>query len=135
MPKSNRPPLNRLGFLEEKEVRVRSKKQEKRVAKFTGGSLQRASGATLGRKGDVDSVPVFDIPVGQFKIEAKTTKHRSYSLNLHELNKIEMEAMADGKMGAMVISFEDSYDYLVVRREYVDFGGGAKHGKRKRPFD
>lgn len=102
--------------------RERSQAQERRIAKKTGGVVQRASGATAHRKGDVDRVPSMESS-GRFKIEAKTTKCNSYKLNYADLKKIEEEAFRIGMLGAMVVTFEDRHDYIVVRREFVDFGG------------
>lgn len=121
--KDKKHPTNRLAFLEDSTSKDRSLRQEKRLAKETGGKVQRASGATTFRKGDVDDVPDASVPVMDLKIEAKTTKHHSYRLNYADLQKIEQEAFQDGKKGAMVISFDDRHDYLVIRKDFVIFGG------------
>jgi len=125
MPRKKGQPLDRMAWMREPTSKERSVSQEAKIAKHTGGVVQRGSGNTLGRKGDVDDVPDISLSLGTFKIEAKTTKHRSYSIKLSELNKIEMEAMADGKKGCMCVSLEDEYDYIVIRKEYLNFGGGG----------
>ena len=122
--RKNGKPFDRTAFMTvgEDTNRDRSEEQERRIASDTGGVKRRGSGSVQGRKGDVRNVPVPSIP-GTLLIEAKTTKHKSRSLKLSELRKIEREADSAGFRGAMIISFEDAHDYLVIRKDYVDFKG------------
>jgi hypothetical protein len=41
------------------------------------------------------------------RIEAKTTKHKSFSVTLDMLHKIEEAALSTGEVPAMVIEFND----------------------------
>lgn len=66
------------------ESQKRSRKQEKRVAKKFGGSTTPASGAAS-VKGDIRNAFVS-------RTECKSTKAKSYSLKLAELQKIASEA-------------------------------------------
>lgn len=79
------------------DVRKKSQKQEKTVAKNLNGRVTPASGALWGAKGDVRT----DI----FLIECKTTDKSSYSLKASIWNKICDEAVADGlRLPLMIIS-------------------------------
>jgi len=118
-----RKPLNRMAWLEPKDNRERSKAGEKKFARTSGGQVQRASGATQGRKGDVFGINSIESEGEGLLFEHKTTKGIGYRLTLQELEKIEREAFDKGKRGAMVIAFEDKHEYIVIRREFVNFGG------------
>lgn len=79
------------------DIRKKSQKQEKTVAKNLNGRVTPASGALWGAKGDVRT----DV----FLIECKTTGKSSYSLKASIWNKIRDEAIADGlRLPLMVIS-------------------------------
>jgi hypothetical protein len=111
--------LDRMAFMQDKTCKQRSVKQETRLAKGLGGKKQPGSGNTIGRHGDVDQVPVPDIDVGKLRLEAKTTKHDSFKLNRSDLLKIEEQAAVAGRIGAMLISFEDMDDYVVIRKDFL----------------
>ncbi len=66
----------------------RSRKQERELAGRLGGQLTAASGSKM-EKGDVRIK-------GIMRIEAKTTKHRSFSVTLDMVHKIEEAAMSGG---------------------------------------
>lgn len=74
-----------------KPTRYYSKKQEKKVAKATGGKRQANSGATAFQKGDIIT--------DQFLIECKTKTKDCSSFTIKEdwLLKSEEEAFAMGK--------------------------------------
>ena len=76
VPKKRRPQTRRI-----------SGKQEAANAKMIGGRTTIASGSTPIDKGDVKSSDVRE--------EDKYTKHRSYSLKLEELKKIEATCRGD----------------------------------------
>jgi len=75
----------------------RSKRQEKEIASRIGGRLVARSGA-----GDVKG----DCRVrGVTRIEAKTTKNKSFSVTLEMIEKIEEAAASTGEMPIIVIEF------------------------------
>lgn len=77
----------------------RAKKQEREVAKRTLGKLTPASGA-LAVKGDVRVKNVV-------RIECKTTKHKSFSVSLDMLDRLEEAATLAGEMPVLVVEFND----------------------------
>lgn len=81
---SNRTPKRR----GRSDNQKRSIKQEKRVAEREGGRRQPASGALPEHKGDV-RVP------RRYRGECKTTKAKSYSVKLADLEKLEKQAYQD----------------------------------------
>ena len=78
----------------------RSKRQEKELAARVGGRVTLASGA-LSMKGDVRNV-------GVMRGEAKTTKHKSFSVTLDMIQKIEDAALPHGEIPAIVVEFHDN---------------------------
>lgn len=79
----------------------RAPKQEKALAKRFGGAVTPASGAR-DVKGDVRVKKLL-------RIEAKTTKNKSFSVTLDMVQKIEQAAAMSGEMPAMVIEFNDGF--------------------------
>ncbi len=77
----------------------RAKKQEKELAKATRGKLTPASGSRE-VKGDVRVK-------GVTRIEAKTTKNKSFSVTLDMIDKIESAAIGSAEMPVLVIEFND----------------------------
>lgn len=77
----------------------RSPKQEKELATLLNGRRTAASGSR-DEKGDVRIKNVV-------RIEAKTTKNKSFPLTLEMINKIESIATQSGEMPVMVIEFND----------------------------
>ena len=75
----------------------RAKKQEKALALRVGGRLTPASGAKS-EKGDVRVRKVM-------RIEAKTTKNKSFSVTLDMIRKIEEAALSADEMPVLVIEF------------------------------
>lgn len=78
----------------------RSKKQEKELAQRGGGQCVPGSGAGY-QKGDVKGYN------GVFRIEAKTTKHRSFSITRDMVQKIEDAALGNGELPAIIVEFID----------------------------
>ena len=70
------------------QVKKKSQKQEKSVAKDLNAKTVIASGALWGSKGDVRH--------DQFLVECKTTDKPFYSLTMKVWEKIEKEAVKDG---------------------------------------
>jgi hypothetical protein len=77
----------------------RSPRQEAELAKRTGGRVTRGSGCG-NEKGDIRIK-------GIARIEAKTTKHKSFSVTQEMLDKIEEAAITSGELPALVIEFLD----------------------------
>ena len=79
---------------------ARSRKQEREIAIRVGGSVTRGSGCGS-VKGDVRLR-------GVCRIEAKTTKHKSFSVTREMVEKIEDAALPSGELPAIVIEFIDN---------------------------
>jgi len=75
----------------------RSRKQERELATRLGGSRTLASGSG-DEKGDVRLR-------GVLRIEAKTTKHKSFSVTLDMIKQIEEAALSGGEMPVIVVEF------------------------------
>ena len=77
----------------------RAPKQERELAKRVGGRVTPASGAKL-EKGDVRLRSIV-------RIEAKTTKNKSFSVSLDMVRKIEHAALGAGEVPIIVIEFNN----------------------------
>lgn len=75
----------------------RSRKQEGELAQKLGAKKVPASGS-LDTKGDVRKK-------GVFRLEAKTTGAKSFSLTLEMVRKIEEAALASGELPAICVEF------------------------------
>ena len=90
-------------------TRFYSNKQEKHIAKVTGGKQTANSGATAFSKGDVRT--------DDFLIEAKTctTEKKSFTIKREWLDKNEEERFAMGKdYSALAFNFGDDENYYVI---------------------
>lgn len=89
------------------DVKRKSQKQEKRVAKELGGRVTPASGALWGAKGDVRSE--------YFLVECKVTSKSSYPLKDTIWDKIAKEALHDNmREPVMCIELNDNEPYALV---------------------
>ncbi len=77
----------------------RAPRQEREIAKNLRGTLTPASGAK-DTKGDVRIK-------GVVRIEAKTTKNKSFSVTLDMVNKLETAATGVAEMPVFIIEFND----------------------------
>lgn len=75
---------------EAKKRRRKSQQQEKQIAKELGGQVVPGSGAFPGMKSDVVADEY------GFRIEAKYTDNKSYSVTRQVIEKIRREALASG---------------------------------------
>lgn len=90
-------------------TRYYSNKQEKHIAKVTGGKQTANSGATAFSKGDVRT--------DQFLIEAKTVtkEQKSFTIKRKWLDKNEEERFAMHKdYSALAFNFGDDENYYVI---------------------
>ncbi len=95
----------------------RSRKQERGVAKATGGSVNSGSGNGWMRKNDVRTE--------HESFELKTTKSRQFTVRLNELQQANRYAILDDRMMVFGIEFGtgDQYfvlsydDYMMLRQE------------------
>lgn len=78
---------------------IRSRKQEKELAKRTKGRITPGSG-NKNIKGDVRVRRVA-------RIEAKTTMHKSFSVTLDMIEKLENAALPSDEIPIIVIEFND----------------------------
>lgn len=80
---------------------IRSKKQEVSLAKRLKAMLTPASGS-----GDVKG----DVRIRRvLRLEAKTTKNRSFSVTLDMIRKIEEAAAGAGELPAIIVEFHDGF--------------------------
>lgn len=77
----------------------RAPKQERELAKRLGGRVTPASGSR-DVKGDVRIK-------GVLRLEAKTTKNKSFSVTLDMVRKIEEAAASGGELPVLVVEFND----------------------------
>ena len=92
----------------------KSKKQENRIAKQTGGRTIAGSGS--GRtKGDVNTK--------FFKIEAKRTDKESISLRKDWLRKISSEALSEGKRPALLFEVDGEEWAIILKMDFINYGG------------
>lgn len=78
---------------------LRSRKQEQEIADRIGGRRTAASGARE-EKGDVRLR-------GVVRVEAKTTKHKSFSVTLDMIEKLENAALPCGELPVILVEFND----------------------------
>lgn len=78
---------------------ARSPQQEAALAKRTGGRVTPGSGCG-NQKGDVRVKRVL-------RLEAKTTKHKSFSVTRELVERLESTAMAHGELPAIVVEFNN----------------------------
>lgn len=93
------------------DAQKRSRQQEKRAAKRTGGKLTPGSGNQPGAKGDVRVM-------GSVRIECKCTTAESFRLKLEDLMKIE-RAGESGENPILEIEFQGVHP----KRRYVVLPG------------
>lgn len=92
----------------------KSRKQERLLAKRTGGRAIRGSGA--GReKGDVNINRV------RFKIEAKRTDSDSISIKKAWLTKITEEAFSVGRRPALAVEINGEKWVAIQENEFLDY--------------
>jgi len=85
----------------------RSRQQEKRTAQASSAGLVSGSGNQWHSKGDVKTKRLL--------IECKQTAKESYSLKLHELQKIQLEALKAGRTPVMALDIAGR-DFVVLRK-------------------
>lgn len=78
----------------------RAPKQEKELAKRTGGTATPGSGSGT-QKGDIKKA------YGVYRIEAKTTKNKSFSITRDMLRKIDEAALPNNEIPVIVVEFID----------------------------
>lgn len=93
-----------LNKLDGETTRARSKRQESHLAKVLNGYTTINSGATLGQN---------DVIADFCEVEAKTTKHESYSIRLSDW-RILRKKCAGNKIPIFVVDFESSKDTLAI---------------------
>lgn len=75
----------------------RAPKQEKEIAKRIGGRTTLASGSRA-EKGDCRKK-------GIIRVECKTTSHKSFSITLEMIDKIEEAALSGDEMPVILVEF------------------------------
>ena len=79
----------------------RAPKQEREIAQRIGGRVTVASGAKLFEKGDARRKRVV-------RVEAKTTKNRSFSVTVEMVRKIEDAALSSDEMPVIVVELNNA---------------------------
>lgn len=87
------------GKADKKHQNARSARQERKIAKETGGKVQPGSGSSPRARGDVKTAEEL--------IEAKFTDRASFVLNKHVWNEHRRRAANQGKEPVMIIAFDD----------------------------
>ena len=90
-----------------------NKEHEKYLARLFGGRVRKASGATWTQKGDVMT--------GKFLIEAKLRGGSGMTVSREKFEKIEREAVKEGKIPLIVVAFKELSEtdqFVVVRLPY-----------------
>lgn len=88
-------------------TKIKSKKQEGKIAKEIGGKTTIASGATWIQKADVRN--------DKYLVEAKTTMSNSYTLSLTTWDRIRYQATKDGlRIPLMCIDLFDGEERLAI---------------------
>ncbi len=90
------------------KIKKQSRKQEHDIAKLIGGKRNPLSGSDYRAKADVKS--------DKFLIEAKMTEKASLSVKAEWLEKITMEAMAQGRLPALSIRL--NFDNRLVEHDW-----------------
>lgn len=91
-------------LFDKETTRVRSKRQESRLAKQLNGHTTINSGATFGQN---------DVITDYCEVEAKTTLKESFTLKLMDW-RILRKKCAGNKIPIFVVDFEQSKDTLAV---------------------
>ena len=95
--------MSRDAFLNREKKSIayrRSKKQERDLAKRGGGQLVPGSGSGL-QKGDIKRYNKI------FRVEAKTTSNKSFSVTRDMIRKLEDAALPNNEFPALIIEFLD----------------------------
>ena len=100
-------PFNFLNEPTAKQKRSRSMKQEKRLAKKTGGKTQAGSGAVWSSKGDVKTGTNFLEDDLAFLYECKQTKGKGFRVSTDLWNEIRDKALkTEGKRPALQLELD-----------------------------
>lgn len=91
-------------------TKTKANKQEKKLAKDLNLKLTPNSGSTAFRKGDMYT--------NQFLIESKSTDHESISLKKSWLEKIEEEAILEGKTPLLILEIKGRRYFVLRERDY-----------------
>lgn len=95
------------------DIGVAGRKSESRIGENLASRLTKASGASDGDKGDIET-PVwnlketYDPEAYQFRMECKSTQAQSLAIQRGWLHKIAAEAQGYLQTPALVISFTDN---------------------------
>lgn len=85
------------------------RKKEKNDAKCFNGSITPRSGGMWNKPGDISAE--------DFLIDAKYTKHKSYSVNTETIRKIHHEAIKSGKTPALSVELGDGTEFVILRKD------------------
>lgn len=103
------------------QVKKRSIKQEKKLAKDLGAKRTPRSGA--------DPTAPNDMVLGKYVIESKSTKYESISLKKEWLSQVKESPINLGKIPTLVIEFTKTNDKYVIMDE-KDFKKIVKGNKK-----
>lgn len=92
-------------------TKTKANKQEKKLAKDIGARLTPNSGATSFAKGDMYT--------DEYLVESKATGNASFILKKEVLEKIEREAIQEGKIPLLIIELQERR-YYVYREQDIN---------------
>jgi hypothetical protein len=90
-----------------KNTKIKSTKQEKRIAKDIEGILQAASGSKWGYRGDILSVK------RNLLVEAKTTSLKSFAFDIEDFQYLTELAIRYDVMPVLVVEFQKAAEVVV----------------------
>ena len=94
-------------------TKARAQRSERKVADLFKGRLQPASGAlkSVHCKADVKSA--------HFLVDAKVTKHQTYTLRLQDWRKLRGEAFQNQRRPAMTVEFADGTLLVILAQDML----------------
>ncbi len=99
-------------MIDPREIRKRSQKQEKRVAKKVGGTTNAGSGSGWRRQNDVREDGIL--------WEMKRTDGKSISINLKDWEKLYMNAWSEDRMPAMHLEIGNRRFVVLDENDYYE---------------
>jgi hypothetical protein len=124
-------PYSLLDGEDSKQRRRRSNKQEKTLARQTGGRAQAGSGAVWSAKGDTKDKGHFLDTLKAFLHECKFTAKASFSLSTKLWDEISEKAFREGRKPAMEIKLNaeahNELDLIVLSKsDYLELRGDGE---------
>jgi len=104
-------------MIDPREIRKRSQRQEKRVAKKVGGTVNAGSGSGWRRQNDVREDDVL--------WEMKRTDKKSISIRLEDWEKLRSNALREDRMPAMHLEIGCRRLVVLSEDDYLEMTGNG----------